>query len=51
MSSLAIKNNYFEYLYNSLNGKELGRVALMAKEEIKQAKYVDYLNQLLNLLT
>ena len=35
----------------SLNGKELGRVSLIAKEEVKRAEYIDYLNQILNLLT
>lgn len=35
----------------SINGKELGRVSLIAKEEVKRAEYIDYLNQILNLLT
>ncbi len=34
----------------SLNGKEIGRVALAAAEEIKEATYMDYLKRILELL-
>ena len=35
----------------SLNGKELGRVSLIATEGVDRATYIDYLNQILSLLT
>ncbi len=35
----------------SLDGKELGRVSLIAKENVERATYIDYLNQILHLLT
>ena len=34
-----------------LNGEEIGRVALVSKEEIVRAKYFDYIKELLKLLT
>ena len=35
----------------SLDGKELGKVSLIAKEDVKRAQYIDYLNRILSLLT
>lgn len=32
----------------SLNGKEIGRIALIAEEEIKEATYLDYLKKILS---
>jgi len=34
-----------------LNGEEIGRIALVSKEEIVKAKYADYIKELLKLLT
>ena len=50
-SSSGRKGEELGTIIYSLNGKELGRVSLVAKEDIKRAVYIDYLKQILQLLT
>lgn len=40
------KGDVLGYLVYRLNGEELGRVAVMAKEDVREAKYLDYMKRL-----
>lgn len=44
-----VKGDELGAIVYSLNGKEIGRVALIAEEDIKEATYMDYLKQILGL--